>query len=370
MPLSSFLSDSFVQPLSSHFDHSVEWLWPGRLGLGKLAILDGDPGLGKSLLTLDWTARLSTGRPFPDGEPSPGPASVLILNGEDDIVDTVKPRLIGLGADLERVFVLSGNDPEERRANQLMLPVHLPLIESALTKTDARLLVIDPIMAFMEKGILTSVDQSVRQVMGPLAKLAQKHRCAVLMVRHLNKSPGLRASYRGGGSIGILGACRWAWLVAADPELPQRRVLAQVKNNLGADQPSLVYEIVQGENNGLTMAWQGTLKDSADDLLAGERKNLRTRRPRDRQMDLLIDFLKEKIRAYSEVQAFARTHAIAERTLHRIKKEAQIHSQRWAQDGMVRTYWLLPGQNPPQGVPMHNAPIEELADLLDDWKDE
>src|SRR5438309_6756561 len=94
-----------LQPVSQLEARTIAWLWPGRLALGKLAILDGDPGLGKSLLTLDLCARLSTGQPFADASPSPGPGSALVLNGEDSAEDTIRPRLRALGADNDRVFV-------------------------------------------------------------------------------------------------------------------------------------------------------------------------------------------------------------------------------------------------------------------------
>jgi hypothetical protein len=90
----------------------LAWFWPGRLALGKLAILDDDPGLGKSLVTLDLCARLSTGRPLPDGRPGPGVGNALVLNGEDGADDTIRPRLQALGADLERVFMLDSASPE------------------------------------------------------------------------------------------------------------------------------------------------------------------------------------------------------------------------------------------------------------------
>src|SRR6059058_1055070 len=95
-----------IRPFSEVAARPVSWLWPGRLPLGKLAILDGDPGLGKSLVALDLCARLSTGQPMPDGSSGAGPASALVLNGEDDDEDTIRPRLEALGADLGRVFVL------------------------------------------------------------------------------------------------------------------------------------------------------------------------------------------------------------------------------------------------------------------------
>src|SRR5438477_12129013 len=95
-----------LRPASEIVARPVAWLWPGRLALGKLAMLDGDPGVGKSLVTLDLCARLSTGQPFPDGSSGPGPCNSLVLDAEDDGEDTVRPRLQALGADLDRVFVL------------------------------------------------------------------------------------------------------------------------------------------------------------------------------------------------------------------------------------------------------------------------
>src|SRR5437762_11065570 len=106
-------------PISQLTPRPVTWLWPGRLALGKLAMLDGDPGLGKSLLALDLCARLSTGRPFPDGSSGPGASAAIILNAEDGEEDTTRPRLQALGADLERLFVLH---PEEDAGQPLRLP--------------------------------------------------------------------------------------------------------------------------------------------------------------------------------------------------------------------------------------------------------
>ena len=137
-----------LQPVSRLAPRDLDWLWPFRLAFGKPAILDGDPGLGKSLLALDLCARLSTGRPFPDGSPSPGPAPALILNGEDGAEDTICPRLQALGADLDRVFVL------QRKLESIRMPLrfprHLDILERALDRTKARLVVIDPIMAFLD----------------------------------------------------------------------------------------------------------------------------------------------------------------------------------------------------------------------------
>src|SRR5262245_6309954 len=137
---------------------AVAWLWPGRLPLGKLAILEGDPGLGKSLVTLDLCARLSTGRPFPDGSPGPGPANALVVNAEDGDADTTRPRLQALGADLGRVFVLDGG-----AAERLRLPSRAALLDEAVAQTEARLVVLDPVTAFLGAGVNGNSEQGVRR---------------------------------------------------------------------------------------------------------------------------------------------------------------------------------------------------------------
>src|SRR5215831_1659757 len=140
----------------------VDWLWPGRLPLGKLAILDGDPGVGKSLVTLDLCARLSTGRPFPDGSSGPGPSNSIVLDGEDNADDTVRPRLQALAADLERVFVL---DRATLDGQPRCFPAVLDDLDQALARTGACLLVINPIIAFLGPNIQSNSEQSIRQVL-------------------------------------------------------------------------------------------------------------------------------------------------------------------------------------------------------------
>src|SRR5215831_7577883 len=253
-----------VQPVSQLTPRPVSWLWPGRLALGKLAMFDGDPDLGKSLVTLDLCARLSTGRPFPDGSPSPGPANALVLNGEDSGEDTVRPRLHALGADLDRVFVYRSDDAG--CDGLLRLPRHWKQLDDFLTRTEARLLVIDPIMAFLDSCVMTGNDQSLRQALYPLARLAESHTCAMLLVRHLNKRGGGRSLYRGGGSIAFQAACRSSWLVARDPHAPAQCVLAQVKNNLAPPQPSLAYCVQEQEHGPPLLAWLGPHPLTADQL--------------------------------------------------------------------------------------------------------
>ncbi|MGH7173956.1 MAG: AAA family ATPase [Gemmataceae bacterium] len=327
----------------------VSWLWPGRLALGKLAMLDGDPGLGKSLVTLDLCARLSKGRSFPDGATGPGRAAALILNGEDSAEDTIRPRLQALGADLKRVFVLRAD--EAPAGEPLRLPAATALFNEALSRTRARLLVIDPIVSFLDPAIHSGNDASVRRALAPLAQLADHHGAAVLLVRHLNKSQGRSPLYRGGGSIGFLAACRSGWLIARDPEQPAHCVLAQVKNNLAPPQPSLAYQVEKGESGLLALSWLGPTDWTAAQLLAGVPRNPPRRlTPRERGREFLEGFLREGPRSSREIWAAALPLGLTERTLERVKQELAIRSIRVCPDGQRLSYWLLPGQELPKSA--------------------
>jgi hypothetical protein len=351
----------FLRPLSELESSDVSWLWPGRLALGKLALLDGDPGLGKSLLALDLCARLSTGRPMPDGSPGPGVSNSLVLNAEDSEQDTIRPRLLALGADLERIFVLRlGEDPGEL----LRLPTHTAMLEEALKQTRARLVVLDPIVAFLDRTVCCHSDQSVRGALGPLKAVAEKSPCVVALVRHLNKQEGGRSLYRGGGSIGFQGACRSTWLVGADPTQPGRRVLAQVKNNLGPPQPSLAFALEGEPGAAPRLSWLGTSPLTSDELLAGA-AGPGKKQPHELACDFLAEFLGEGPRTSREIWEAARKRGLTVRTLFRARKEMEVQVQ-LVQDRTTRlNYWLLPGQN--LSVEDANSLEEFLAPLREKY---
>jgi hypothetical protein len=318
-------------------------LWPGRLALGKLAVLDGDPDQGKSLVTLDLCARLSTGRPWPDGSEGPGPCNCIILNSEDDEESTIIPRLKGLGADLGRVFVHDRDEPEA-----ISLPGSLKTLEEDLRRTGAKLVVLDPIVSFMDRRMANGGDADVRRALVPLANLAFKYQCVILMVRHLSKWGSGRSMYRGGGSIAYVGVSRSAWLVAPDPGEPSVRIFAQVKNNLAASQRSLAYEILGAENEPPTVDWIGERAWKADELL--EIRKPPPLSPREKARDFLEDFLKDGARTSSEIWAAAKKLDFSERTLNRAKEDLEIRSRRVYQDMAPISYWLLPGQELPAGL--------------------
>jgi hypothetical protein len=339
--------------------HPVSWLWPQRLPLGKLVILDGDPDLGKSLLSLDLCARLSTGRPFPDSGPGPGPATALVLSAEDTAADTIVPRLHRLGADLGRVFVWQRQQDDEG------WPWHFPAdagrLDDALAQTDARLAVIDPVMAFLDDSVLSASDQSVRRALAPLMHLADRHRCTLLMLRHLRKQGGPKALYRGLGSIAFVAACRFAMLVARDPLVTGQCVLAPVRNSLGGPQPSLAYRITAADGALPAVEWLGASPVSADALLGGSGRG--EEGARERAAAFLEQFLAGGPRTSHDIWQAAQKAGLSARTVQRAKPGVGIRCRRVQVDGRFVSYWLLPGQELPADPSVVDEVDRWLAEL-------
>lgn len=333
-----------VKPLHHVEARPVSWLWPERFPLGKVVLLDGDPDLGKSLLALDLCARLSTGRPFPDGRPSPGPANALVLSAEDAAHDTIAPRLHRLGADPGRVFVWQREDDDEPWPWRF--PADAARLDDALRRTDARLAVLDPVLAFLDQSVLYASDPSVRRALAPLMQLAEKYRCTLLLLRHLNKQGGGRALYRGLGSIAFVAVSRFAMLVARDPSNAEQSVLAQVRNSLAGSQSSLVYRLTAADDGPPTVEWLGSSPVSADELLAvaGPKQT-----PRDEATDFLRQFLADGPHTSRDIWEAAEQLDLSVRTLNRAKRQLRIRSHRVTEDGRQVSYWLLRGQELPAG---------------------
>jgi hypothetical protein len=329
----------------------VSWLWEWRLGLGKLAVLEGDPGLGKSFLTLDLCARLSTGRPFPDGSAGPGAASCLVFNAEDSAQDTILPRLAALGADMDRVF-LPHHEGRGLRPS-LRIPSGVGALEEIVAQTGARLLVIDPILAFLDPSVNPNSDPSVRRALEPLADLAERYACAVLLVLHLNKAAGRRAAYRGLCSIAFTTVCRSVWVVGRDPGEPGRNVLALIKANPGPSQPSLAYSVTGEAGKPATIAWHGPSPWTCEQI--GGSGVCARAVERIRAEDFLKTFLEAGPRCTVEIAPAVCQQRFSTRTLRRAKRALKIRSVRVWAGGRRLSYWLLPLQELPQGVTPDSA---------------
>lgn len=250
----------------------VEWLWPGRLPVGKLVTLDGDPALGKSTLAITLAAHLSTGRTWPDGTACPL-GSVVILSAEDGMADTIRPRLDAAGGDATRVHCLTAVNTVTEDGEITTRPPTLAdvtQIREVIQRVKARLLVVDVLMAYLPSKTDSHRDQDVRAVLHRVAEVADATGCTVLLLRHLNKSGAGSPMYRGGGSIGIVGAARAGYVVAPDPDddTGATRVLACVKSNLAVQPDSLTYRLESASGSHVArVVWGEASQHSAADLL-------------------------------------------------------------------------------------------------------
>lgn len=224
------------------------WVWPGRIPEGKLVLLGGPPGLGKSQLTAFISAVVSNGGTWPCGEGSTLPGDVIFMSAEDGIRDTIVPRLMAAGADTNRVHIVAAaTKPDGTGRKTFSLKTDVDLLEGKAREIGAvRLIIVDPISAYMG-GADGNGNVETREVLEPLAEMADRLRIAVVAVTHLNKggAGGQSALNRFAGSIAFVAAARAAFAVIEDSEDDQRRLLLQAKNNLGAKCNGLAFRLEQ-----------------------------------------------------------------------------------------------------------------------------
>jgi hypothetical protein len=318
----------------------VAWLWERRIPFGKVTILEGDPGLGKSTLTLEIASRLTRGSPQEGDRSSWEPAGVVLCSAEDDVADTLRPRLEAAGADLSRVLAF-------KLEHLPTLPAELPTLRAALRTVAAALVVIDPLVAFLDAAIDSYRDQDVRRVLRELAALAAETGAAILIVRHLTKQMGSKALYRGGGSMGIGGAARSVLLLGADPEQPDTgRILAQVKNNLSPTAPALLFELEAiGETVGIT--WRGATRHRADDLVQPPEDGL------EEAVRLLTSLLGPGPLPAADIDRERRAANITVRTWNAARQRLRIRSERQGFGPGGKYVWHLPTPEDLFGTAQH-----------------
>ena len=335
----------------------VSWLWPGRIPLGKVSVLDGDPGLGKSTLMLDLVARVSRGLPMPDGARGT-PGGAIILSAEDAADDTIVPRLQAAGADLSYVAQVPAMRLADGFERPPVLPGDLAAIEQAIKESDwelaTRLVVIDPFVAFLSEQVDSWRDQDVRRALHALADFAEATQAAVVVIRHLTKANGTPALYRGGGSIGIIGAARAGLLVARDPEDPAARVLAVTKMNLAAEPPSLSFRLDVGPTDQPRIVWSGESPHGADVLVSQPRDDDERREAQDLRA-FLWELLELAPRSYREVEAECRKAGfdVSGRTLRRAGKTLGV---------VVTRHGFGPGSSVSWSLNGHSGHIVAIVD--------
>ncbi len=337
---------AIVRRLCDVSRETLVWLWPGRIPLGKLTLLAGDPGLGKSLVTLDIAARVSRGLAWPDSPLLPQPVgSVILFNAEDDVADTIAPRLDRAGADDARVFAVEGvqrHDPKQNSPVRwyFSLENDLPRLEEViLAHPDVRLIVIDPISAYCGKTDSHN-NAEVRALLAPPAELAARYRVAVVAVTHLSKSGGTKAVYRAMGSLAFTAAARAVWSIVKDPSDGGRRLFLPAKLNLAADPDGLAYRVADGR-----VAWEAEpVRMHADEAFAAEAAGPDAG-PRNTAREEAAEWLQQTLasgpRPSGDVVREAEEYGIRERTLRRAFKELGGKARKAEFDG--GWLWELPG---------------------------
>jgi putative DNA primase/helicase len=324
----------------------VRWLWHGRIPLGKLAVLDGDPGLGKSTVALYLTSCITTGTPLPGETDRLEPASVVLLSAEDAVADTIRPRLEATGADLDRVLVVD-HVTDHQGARPVELPGDLEQVEALVRAEAAVLLVVDPLMAFLSGTVDANKDQHVRRALHRLKLTAERTGAAVLSVRHLNKLPGGNPLYRGGGSIGLVGAARAGLLIAPEPREDgiDRRVLAVIKSNLAAKPASLAYRLVNDDLYGVArVVWEEEVSYSAADLLGVHRVE-RPSPKQDKAEAMLRALLADGPKLRSWIQEQTERKRLSWKTVQRAADALEVEAERRPEPGKRGrgpSWWSLP----------------------------
>ena len=339
----------------------IDWLWDGYLPLGKVVVLDGDPGVGKSTVTLDIAARTSTGSPMPDGTAGVK-GGVLIMSAEDGLADTIRPRLDAAGADPARVIAITEmtyNTADGPLSRPVTIPGDLAVIEGIIAGHDVRLVVVDVLMAYLSGDVNAHRDQDIRRALHVMSGLAERTRCCVIVLRHLNKSGGSNAVYRGGGSIGIIGAARAGFMCGRDPddETGQLRVFANIKMNIAAEPPALGYRLVPDELHGCgRIEWLGQSDHRASDLL-GDPSREDDRSERDEAADWLVAYLTDLggEAAAKDVKKAAIAAGFAERTLARARDKAGVTTGRTGFGKGAVYVWRLDPCRPHVGHAGHGS---------------
>jgi hypothetical protein len=334
------------------------WLWPGYLALGKLSLLDGDPDKGKSLLSLDIAARVTTGGLFPDGGICEA-GGVVILSAEDDLEDTIRPRLDAAGADAFRVVCLTGVKASTGQAVSASLS-DLDALEEAAKLVGAKLVIVDTLTDFFGSGSLLN-PQAVRGVLLPLIALAKRLDLAVILIRHFTKT-GKTIMSKGAGSTAIAAVSRSGLFIVKDPDDEGRRILACYKHNVSPKEPAaLAFRFVSEGGTG-RVSWDGPTDWTAEALFAASMESESSKAARKRAREFLQTALSHGAQRTKEVIDAGKACGIAPRTLERARSELGVRSQR---EGGRRGAWYLKLVIPEPAAQEQGADLAEQSTLTE-----
>ena len=298
----------------------VKWLIYPFIPYGKITIIQGDPGEGKTTLVLQIIARLTKGESIVNEE-AKEPINVIYQTAEDGLADTIKPRLLSADADCSKVLVIDDKDTP--------LTMRDVRLEQAIVETNAKLVVLDPIQGFLGADVDMHRANEIRPVMKHISEIAEKYKCALILIGHMNKSSMGKSAYRGLGSIDFQAAARSVLIVGRIKDEPEIRVVCQTKSSLAPEAKSLAFRL--SEENGFE--WIGEYDVTADDLLSGTAKGAR----KQAAIEFLENTLANGPLPQTEINEIATQKGIAERTLRNAKDELGVKSKRMKN----QWYWTL-----------------------------
>ena len=345
-----------LTPMAEVEAEEVTWTWPDRIPRGKITLLAGEGGLGKTYLALAIAAIKSRGGCWPDrpGEPTPR-GRVVILTAEDGLADTIRPRLDALGADVAQIDALGTATLPNGKLSPFTL-ADIDRLEAVMRRRPGvELIIIDPVTAFLGRGVDDHKNAELRALLGPISDFATKHRVAIVCITHFSKGGG-KASAKIIGSVAYSNAARATWCVLADPEDENRRLLLAVKNNLSPLRSGLGYTIADG-----VLVWEDSpVTRSANDVLASQGAE-----PKQAKRDKAIAWLKEFMAGKpgnrlpsDDVIAAARAAGFGRSLIWDVKDEASIRARK-GPDG--RWSWVWEPPDDPAGASPPGEEFEEFS---------